>query len=275
MKLTGSATLTCPVGEVYAALIDPAVLVRTLPGCQRLEQVGPDSYRATLEAGVGSIKGLFDGSVRLADLRAPDSFTLHASGAGTPGTVDAVAHVRLVPDPSTGGTVVHYAADATVGGVIGGVGQRMIAGVARRTAGEFFAAVDRSLAAAPPSVVPTADPDPGPDAGPAAAPRTAPGSSASGSSAPGSPASGSSASAPGSGAPLAPPATPALSGSAASGTPPLSGAAASREEPRVWTRPPAVGDAGRQRIRELALAASFGAVIALLGVLIGALVAGW
>ena len=67
MKLSGTATIGHPVRDVYAALTDPAVLVRTLPGCQRLEQVGPDSYDATLAAGVGSIKGLFDGHVRLTE----------------------------------------------------------------------------------------------------------------------------------------------------------------------------------------------------------------
>jgi carbon monoxide dehydrogenase subunit G len=73
MKISGSATVAHPVPAVFAALTDPAILVRTLPGCQRLEQTGPDSYSATLEAGVGSITGLFDGDVRLSDLAAPGS----------------------------------------------------------------------------------------------------------------------------------------------------------------------------------------------------------
>jgi len=147
MKVTGSATLGHPVDAVYAALTDPAMLVRTIPGCQRLEQTGPDSYRATVAAGVAAIKGLFDGGVRLADQAPPHALTLHATGIGTPGTVDAVARVRLAAGPE-GGTLISYDADATIGGVIGGVGQRMLAGVARRTAGAFFAAVERELTAA-------------------------------------------------------------------------------------------------------------------------------
>ena len=46
-----------PARAVWAALNDPAVLVRTIPGCQQLEEVGPDAYRMTLTAGVASIKG--------------------------------------------------------------------------------------------------------------------------------------------------------------------------------------------------------------------------
>jgi len=144
MKVTGSAVLHAPRERVWSALQDPAVLVRTIPGCQQLEQVGPDTYRATVLAGVASIKGTYSGDVRLTDQAEPDSFVLHASGAGAPGTVNADVRVTLA-DADGGATQLDYDADAVVGGVIGGVGQRMIVGVAKKTAGEFFAAVDDVL----------------------------------------------------------------------------------------------------------------------------------
>ena len=144
MKVTGSAVLNAPRDRVWAALIDPEVLVRTLPGCQQLEQVGPDHYKATLYAGVASIKGLFSGEVKLTDRVEPDSFAMHASGAGGPGTVNADVQVRLT-EINGASTRLDYDADAVVGGMIGGVGQRMLTGVARRTADEFFAAVDDVL----------------------------------------------------------------------------------------------------------------------------------
>jgi carbon monoxide dehydrogenase subunit G len=144
MKVTGSAVLHAPRERVWSALQDPAVLVRTIPGCQQLEQVGPDSYRATVTAGVASIKGTYTGDVRLTDQAEPKSFVLHAAGAGAPGTVSADVRVNLA-DADGGATRLDYDADAVVGGVIGGVGQRMLAGVAKKTAGEFFAAVDDVL----------------------------------------------------------------------------------------------------------------------------------
>jgi carbon monoxide dehydrogenase subunit G len=144
MNVSGSAVLHAPRDRVWAALQDPAVLVRTIPGCQQLEQVGPDAYRATVMAGVASIKGTYSGDVRLTDQAEPSSFVLHAAGAGTPGTVSADVRVNLT-DAADGATRLDYDADAVVGGVIGGVGQRMLAGVAKKTAGEFFAAVDDVL----------------------------------------------------------------------------------------------------------------------------------
>ncbi|PZF81428.1 SRPBCC family protein [Jiangella anatolica] len=144
MKVSGTAVLHAPRADVWKALNDPAVLVRTIPGCQRLESSGPDQYRMTVSAGVGTIKGSYDGDVRLHSQREPASFVLTASGAGAPGTVSADVHVTLT-DAEDGSTRLEYDADAIVGGMIGGVGQRMLAGVAKKTAGEFFAAVDDVL----------------------------------------------------------------------------------------------------------------------------------
>jgi carbon monoxide dehydrogenase subunit G len=152
MKVAGQATLHAPVERVWAALNDPAVLVRAIPGCQRLEPTGPDAYAMTVTAGVASIKGSYAGSVQLTEQQEPDSFVLRASGAGGPGTVTAQVAVRLTEQD--GATLLDYDADAVVGGVIGGVGQRMLTGVAKKLAGEFFANVDGLLtgAAAPGSV---------------------------------------------------------------------------------------------------------------------------
>jgi carbon monoxide dehydrogenase subunit G len=144
MKVTGSAVLHAPRDKVWHALNDPAVLVRTIPGCHQLEAVGQDAYRMTLSAGVASIKGTYQGDVRLSDQQEPESFLMQASGAGGPGTISADVIVRLAEE-SDGVTRLDYDADAVVGGMIGGVGQRVLAGVARKTAGEFFQAVDDVL----------------------------------------------------------------------------------------------------------------------------------
>ncbi|MDT4943895.1 MAG: uncharacterized protein QOH14_628 [Pseudonocardiales bacterium] len=144
MKVSGDATLHAPIDKVWAALNDPAVLVRTIPGCERLEATGPDSYRMVIIAGVASIKGTYAGEVALSDQQHPNSFLMTASGAGGPGTVSTEVRVSLA-DTGDGSTRLTYDADAVVGGVVAGVGQRMLAAVAKKTAGEFFSAVDDVL----------------------------------------------------------------------------------------------------------------------------------
>jgi carbon monoxide dehydrogenase subunit G len=154
MKVAGQAQLHAPIDEVWAALNDPAVLVRTIPGCERLEATGPDSYAMTVTAGVASIKGTYAGKVALSDQQEPSSFVMNASGAGGPGTVSAAVTVTLAE--ADGATTLSYDADAVVGGVIGGVGQRMLTGVAKKMAAEFFGNVDDVLTGKQPAPIPTA-----------------------------------------------------------------------------------------------------------------------
>src|SRR3954453_20734146 len=96
--------------------------------------------------GVGAIRGTYAGGVRLTDQDRPKSYVMHASGAGAPGQVRATVQIRL--EPSSEGTELTYSADAVVGGPVAGVGQRMMTGVAKRMAGQFFTAVDAELTGA-------------------------------------------------------------------------------------------------------------------------------
>jgi carbon monoxide dehydrogenase subunit G len=143
VKISGDATLHAPIERVWLTLRDPAVLARTIPGCESLEATGPGTYLITVTASVASTAGTYSGTVRVHDSQQPSSFAMSASGAGAPGTVDSDVRVRL--SEVDGSTLLHYDADAVVGGVIGGVGQRMLTSVLRRSAGEFFAAVDDVL----------------------------------------------------------------------------------------------------------------------------------
>jgi carbon monoxide dehydrogenase subunit G len=172
MNITGTSVLAADRATVWQALNDPAVLVATIPGCQRLEAVGDDAYKMTVAAGVGSIKGVYDGEVRLSDRQEPGSFRMRAQGAGAPGTIGADVTVTLAEAPE-GGTHLTYAADAVVGGMIGGVGQRMLTGVSKKMAAEFFANVDTVLAggATPPdpsTVAPSPSVQPASQSGPPA-----------------------------------------------------------------------------------------------------------
>ncbi|MFG2000040.1 carbon monoxide dehydrogenase subunit G [Spirillospora sp. NPDC048911] len=159
MKVTGSATVAAPLPRVWDALQDPSVLALTIPGCESLEALGDDRYRMTVQAGVASIKGTYTGEVALTDPDPPRSFVLRAKGQGGPGTVDATVRVRLGAGEAGGSTLIEYDADAVVGGMVGGVGQRMLAGVAKRTAGEFFAAVEKALTAPAATLDGTVAPD--------------------------------------------------------------------------------------------------------------------
>lgn len=144
MKIAGEATLQAPAKGVWDALLDPAVLVRTLPGCERLETVGENAYDMTVTVGVAAVRGTYAGSCRITHLQPYESLVLSAQGAGAPGTIGAEVVVRFT-DHGDGTTSLSYDADAVVGGMIGGVGQRMLTSVSKRMAGEFFGTFEKVL----------------------------------------------------------------------------------------------------------------------------------
>jgi carbon monoxide dehydrogenase subunit G len=148
MKISGTNTVSAPVDQVWDALLDPAVLVRTIPGCERLEETGEHAYAMTVSAGVAAIKGTYDGTCALSDLDQPTSLTMKVQGAGAPGTIGATVAVSFA-DNGDGTTALSYEADAVVGGMIGGVGQRMLTSVSKRMAGEFFGNVEKAIAGGP------------------------------------------------------------------------------------------------------------------------------
>lgn len=172
MRIAGTALLTAPPEAVYDNLQDGRVLAATIPGVQSLEQLSDNHYKLSITAGVASIKGTYDGEVILSQQNRPQSFVMTASGAGAPGTVKADVTVRL--EERDGGTLLSYDADAVVGGMVGGVGQRMITGVAKKMAGVFFKGIDGVIAnGIPPAEVAAAAGEVPAIAGVAAAPAPA------------------------------------------------------------------------------------------------------
>jgi len=140
MKIEGTHEIHSSPYRVYQALIEPAVLQRCIPGCERLEKTGENAYSTTLRAGVGSIKGLFTGNVRLEDLRPPEHFRIVVDGKGQPGFLKGAGDLDLTSQ--NGVTVITYSGEVQVGGTIAGVGQRMLQGAAKMMATQFFTAIE-------------------------------------------------------------------------------------------------------------------------------------
>ena len=146
MKLEGSYEIPVPRKKVWDAFLDPATLRQAIPGCEKLEAVGADEYKATMKIGVAAVKGTFEGKVRLSDMKPPESYRLSVEGSGGPGFMRGDTVITLT-DSGTG-TKVSYSADVQVGGLIAGVGQRMLGGVSKMMADQFFNKMSELLQAA-------------------------------------------------------------------------------------------------------------------------------
>ena len=140
MKIEGTYELQAPRERVFHVLTDPVVLQRCIPGCERLEKTAENTYATTMRAGVGSIKGVFNGTVRLEDMRPPSHYRIVVDGKGQPGFVKGSGDLDL--EERDGATAVTYSGDVNVGGTIASAGQRMIEGSAKLMASQFFTAIN-------------------------------------------------------------------------------------------------------------------------------------
>lgn len=143
MKIQGTHQINAAIESVFAALVDPKVLQRCIPGCESLEQTGENTYVATMKAGVGAVKGTFKGTVRLEDIQVPSHYRMIVEGKGGPGFVKGTGDFHLAANDDA--TAITYTGDMQVGGVIAGVGQRMIEAAAKMLAGKFFSELENQI----------------------------------------------------------------------------------------------------------------------------------
>lgn len=144
MRFDGEALIPAPPEVVWEGLNDPDTLARAIPGCEAMEQTGAREFTARVVMRVGPVSATFRGKVELDDLDPPHGYTLRGQGqGGAAGFAKGEARITLAPED--GGTRLRYEAEADVGGKLASVGSRLIQGVARKTADDFFAAFGRVL----------------------------------------------------------------------------------------------------------------------------------
>jgi len=136
MKLSLSSRVAADRARLFAALIDPDVLRRAIPGCETLTATGPDAYEATLKIGVAGLKGTYTGKAAITDQRPFEALTISFEGKGGPGFVRGSAAIALTADGD--GTRVACEADVHVGGLIAAIGSRLVDAAARKLADDFF-----------------------------------------------------------------------------------------------------------------------------------------
>jgi len=145
MRLTITAVVPAARERVFAALVDPAILQRCIPGCESLVETAPDTYQAALRVGVAGLKGSYTGTATIRDRRPPDGLTIALDGKGAPGFVRGTAAIALTSEEHA--TRVACDADVQVGGLIAAVGSRLVDAAAKKLADDFFKQLSAVLSA--------------------------------------------------------------------------------------------------------------------------------
>jgi uncharacterized protein len=144
MQMEGSRVLAITQDQAWAALNDPEVLKASIPGCEKVEATGENRYAVVVAVKVGPLAAKFAGKIMLSEVNPPESYTLTFDGqGGAAGFGKGQAKVKLTPQGT--GCDLNYSATAQVGGKLAQVGQRLIDGVARSMAEDFFKRFDQEM----------------------------------------------------------------------------------------------------------------------------------
>jgi hypothetical protein len=150
VRLEGRQIVDLPLATVFERLNDPRVLRACTPGLEKLEARDPDHFEAVLEVKLPAITGRFEGTLEYLE-RTPPRVRLRLQGKGAVGFVDGEVTLDLAAVDE--GTSVSYGAEVQIGGQISRLGQRMLSGVTREMAGQFFASFERWRPEAPDAAV--------------------------------------------------------------------------------------------------------------------------
>ena len=136
LRGSGANLVPAPPDQVWKMLLDPDTLAAILPGCESMERVGENTYRAKAVIRIGPIRGRFRADIEFSELDPPHGLTLSGSAAGPLGSGAWSGRVQLTAEGND--TRVSYEYSAEIGGKVASVGGRMIDGAARILISEFF-----------------------------------------------------------------------------------------------------------------------------------------
>src|SRR6266403_1839022 len=138
MDMNGEYQIAAPRQRVWEALNDPEVLRLCIPGCEEIVKLSDVEWTAKVTAKVGPVKAKFGGKVTLSDLDPPNGYSITGEGTGgAAGFAKGGAAVKLADDGDA--TLLSYTVQANVGGKLAQIGSRLIEGVSRKMADDFFA----------------------------------------------------------------------------------------------------------------------------------------
>ncbi len=137
LEMSGEYELPQSRDVVWKALNDPEILKQCIPGCETLEKLSDSEFQATVKLSIGPVSARFKGKVKLEDMNPPSGYKIVGEGeGGVAGFAKGHADVALAEAGE--GTKLTYKAEAATGGKIAQLGQRLIAGSAKKTADRFF-----------------------------------------------------------------------------------------------------------------------------------------
>lgn len=138
MEMHGEQLIPLNQQATWDALNDTQILKECIPGCDSIEQLSDTEYQVAMTTKIGPVSAKFKGKMTLSDVTEPDTYTMTFEGqGGVAGFAKGQATVHLTPE-NADSTKLGYAVKAMVGGKLAQIGARLIDGVAKQLAEQFF-----------------------------------------------------------------------------------------------------------------------------------------
>jgi uncharacterized protein len=144
LDIRGEEAFEIGIEALWAALNDGEVLKKCIPGCKEMIPKGEDHFKLILNLKVASVGGSFEGQIALKDKQPPTQCVIIVSGAGSLGHASGEATFAITTRDSS--IVMIYSGEGEIGGLVAGVGQRILRGVAKHLIKQFFTALRREIA---------------------------------------------------------------------------------------------------------------------------------
>lgn len=145
MQFSGSVEIKAPRERVFAFLMDPNQVGPCGPGVESIDIVDETHFKAKAKVGVGFIRAKFVINMEIAESDAPDHAVIKARGQAPGSAVDATGTMNLLPgdDPDT--TLMVWATDVIISGLMATVGARLIEGTANKLINQTFGCIKSKL----------------------------------------------------------------------------------------------------------------------------------
>jgi carbon monoxide dehydrogenase subunit G len=144
MNIHGSHRFEAPREAVFAAIRDPRVLMSVIPGCESVDQVGPDQYDGRITLRLPGAVGSYRTHVELVEVVEPEQAGLDGTVEGSMGTITGRA--EFVLRAAGTGTEMDYRGSGTIGGPLARLDSRFTERLAQSLIDQGLRALDLRLA---------------------------------------------------------------------------------------------------------------------------------
>ena len=150
MKVNQSFVIAEPREKLWEFFEQVDEVARCVPGVESVEVVDADNSRILVTQAVGPMTATFDLKMRITEREQGERIKFTAIGRAVKGAAGNVRTVNLVTlDSVEEGTRVNLEADLAMGGVLGSVGQKVVAKQSDQVTREFMASLERAIKGEP------------------------------------------------------------------------------------------------------------------------------